>query len=466
VTGGIAAGALTNSGDGNIILGSASTFNVAGDLTNDGVINIGANTATVGGNVNGSGTVSLDVDFSTGAGGTFVVTGDLTGDLVVSVNNLGAEPTAAGVAAVNFLQVNGAITGSVRLADGPINLGIYTFDLNVADGQIVAASVVNPVGAVYSAHSGVVAQGFASFGSLGSRAASRTYGTSRQSSSTITVSSKGSGPFGGTVSVGPWASIEGERSTRSPDSGDVVRSTNWAFEGGYDSVLDTSSEGTWIVGAGVRFGTVSATVENALGTSALDSEGKGVMLSASHYALTGSYLDFSLRHSMISAEMHDQNGGLLAKDVKSKATVASIEVGHRLALTQRSSLTPNAQMVFGRTETKGYTDANGLAVAAQTTDIRQFRFGAQFDHALKGGATLGLFGDYLRDLAATSTIEVNGNVLTSTSPRDWANVGLRLNAPLGASSAVSGEVGYQTAVGAASSNNESAFARLGFDLRF
>jgi hypothetical protein len=473
------AGGLDNSGLIDLSATSALTaMTVQGNLANNGRIILGTNDAAVAGNLTGAGTIQSAVDFASGTSGTLTVDGNLDGAVVVDLRNVGGQVTAAGIRAVNILDVKGTATGSVMLANGPIDLGVYVYDIGIVGGKVENIITVSAPASTYSAVPAVISQGYATTRNFNQRVAARTY--SQPASNTeplgfwaVQPRSESAERFDSVIArkqerdlkSGMWGSIAADRSKRTPDTGNTESLTSWTLDGGYDYVLDGNGSGDVIIGGGFSLGMVSASMQSALGTTSASSTGGGVFFTGTYLAETGTYVDAQFDVGHIYTDLHDNLGVLLAEDVTSLAMVGSIELGHKFAIDEQSSFTPHVRYVLGQVKTDGYVDSRGLSVADQTDRLSELRIGGEYEHVLDGGLTLAVFGEYRRDLDPASTVDVSGVSLTSTGERDWGNLGMRFDMPITSMASFNGQVAYQAALGGANGNN-SVTARVGLDVRW
>ena len=458
-------------------------------LTNNGTIRTGLNMATITGDLAGTGTIVVDINFETGDFGALNVAGDLRAGSKQTIEVTPQGGALGPRTSFPVLSVTGAFDGTVELGTDVVTLGALTYDLSLDTSATPGTALVaieakllpgeNAVAAVVSSHSRAVIETFSRIRSLQSRQAARLFGTRATTASVSEnlvpiISTQGAlgetAPMhlggGRAVTVGPWASLEVDRFNQLPDTGQQTKGTAWRFEGGYDALVDTAAEGTLVLGGGVVLGLADARFTAGGGTASSSASGGGVLLTATYFSPGGTFLDMELRAAHARSRLTAPDGTTLASGIGSTTILGMFELGHSFALDARSVLTPSVQVSLGQVRTQGYKTSDGDEVSRQRDDLSEQRFGLDYERALESGGSFAVFGAYSRDLSPATEVTVNGVSQTIRGPRDWAEAGLRLAAPIGDGTSLSGEVGYRTAVGALSAGNSNTFARVGLNFQW
>ena len=77
----------------------------------------------------------------------------------------------------------------------------------------------------------------------------------------------------------------------------------------------------------------------------------------------------------LDSDISSSAGGSLVKDVSSKAYALSVEIGHRIALSETTGIIPQGQLSWGRVDVDSFTDTGSTAVDPGSNDTTTGRLG-------------------------------------------------------------------------------------------
>jgi len=351
------------------VSGAGANPTVYGDLFLEGAIDLvdgsADDTFTVTGNaLSDGGVLAVDAGFSgfsaiTGDG--LVIEGDLTGDLLVDVNLL--EEVSPEVDDP-LVVVEGEVDGTVSLLN-PIQ-GIVSFDLKEdGDSQrwyLVNDGVLYPVNAYEALNSVVGAQLLRSMGTLRQRVGAPSMWDPKER-----------------VEEGLWF-----RGVYDHSKGDAGLTENAGrFKGdrifgqlGLDLLNGEKDDRSWV---GTVFGTIgSSEVDNfdiagaRVGETEVDDYGFGVGFT--WYRGGNFFIDAVFQ--MLWHDINMESLGNITANTDGDTIMASLEAGYRFDLDDGWYLSPEAQVIWSRTDIDDYEDSVVLAVV----------------HGNKGKSVVGRFG--------------------------------------------------------------------------
>ncbi|QKK19024.1 autotransporter outer membrane beta-barrel domain-containing protein [Rhizobium indicum] len=437
------------------ILGGTGT--IFGDVTNAGVVAPGNSigTLTISGNYIGSGgTLEIEsvLGEDTSATDRLVVTGNTSGTTDVKVINLGGGG-AQTVEGIKIVDVAGTSAGTFSLlgdyvfeGDQAVVGGAYAYRLyqgglsTPADGDwYLRSAVLDPAGTatgllyapavpLYEAYAGVL-QSLNEFGTLRQRTGGREVddGQSAADAGNDEVNDQGKAI---------WTRIDGTHSHFEPETsttGTEYDVDSWTLQAGVDGMLRGSGAGVLIGGLSFHVDTASADISSRFGTGDIDTTGYGFDGTLTWYGNSGFYIDTQagvtwyssdLKSSTLHTTLTDDNNGF--------GYGLSVEAGQKIALTNRWSLTPQAQFAYSSVRFDDFTDAYGTAASLDDGDSLTGRLGISADYDSDWKDASGkisrskLYGiaNLYYDFLDGSDVDVSGTKLISENQALWAGLGM------------------------------------------
>ncbi|EJC67117.1 outer membrane autotransporter barrel domain-containing protein [Rhizobium leguminosarum bv. viciae WSM1455] len=440
---------VTTSGAG--ILGGIGT--IFGDVTNAGTIAPGNSigTLTIAGNYTGTGgTLEIEAELGGDASPSdrLVVTGNTAGTTDVKVVNLGGGG-AQTVEGIKIVDVGGTSAGSFSLqgdyvfeGDQAVVGGAYAYRLyqnglsTPGDGDwYLRSTALDPTGSgtgplyapgvpLYEAYAGVL-QSLNEFGTLRQRTGGR--GVDDGPSADEAANDQGRAI---------WTRMDGTHSHFEPEtstSGTEYDVDSWTMQAGVDGMLRESGAGVLIGGVSFHVDTASADISSRFGKGDIDTTGYGFDGTLTWYGNSGFYLDTQagvtwyesdLKSSTLHTTLADGNDGF--------GYGFSAEAGQTIALTDKWSLTPQAQLAYSSVRFDSFTDAYGADVSLDDGDSLTGRLGisADYDRDWKDASgrtsrakfygVANLYYDFLDG----SKVDVSGTSLVSENQALWGGLGM------------------------------------------
>lgn len=471
--------------DGNMTIGSTSTFvgtgdgtgvySFSGDVTNAGTIttvdDAVGDVVIVGGNYNGNGGQMLfDVALGDDNSKTdmIIVNGDTSGTTNVGVNNVGGTGAQTNEG-IRIIEVNGASNGSFSLIGDytvggkqAVVAGAYAYQLyqggtsTPTDGNWYLRSRLTnasspsttPTAPLYQAgvptyeaypQALLVLNGVPT---LQQRAGNRFWAGNGNK-----VVAQGADPVG-TPYVAPeeagvaiegngvWGRIEGAHNTIEPrfsTSGTDYDQNVFKLQAGIDVLLSETESGKLIGGVTVHYAHGKTDISSVYGDGEIKTDGYGFGGTLTWYGDNGFYLDSQGQVTWYASDLDsvlahrnltDGNDGF--------GYTLSLESGKRIAIDPAWSVTPQAQLVYSNVDFDAFTDAFGARVSLDRGESLQGRLGLTLDHEnswqndrglLNRTHVYGIANLYYEFLEGTR-VDVQGVSFASRNDRLWGGLGI------------------------------------------
>ena len=405
---------------------------VIGDVTNSGTITPGGGSGvlTIDGNYIGNGgvvAVNTVLGDDSSATGRLVITGDTSGTGILKVTNVGGLG-AATAEGIQLIDVQGASNGVFSLAGSytyqgqpAIVAGAYAYRLyqgstraasdggwylrSSLDNPVVTPPVTNPPTTppvtppvtlpsgpllaptvpLYESYASVL-QRVNELGTLQQRVGNRYW----QPDAELQSEAKDGRPA---IGRGAWVRAEGSDSQIDPSSSTSNADYDvhlWTFEAGFDAPVYESDAGTLVVGPTVHYGTANSSVSSMYGDGSIDVTGYGFGGAATWYGNDGTYVDGQATLSWYDSDLRSsQLGKKLEDGNRGNGAAASVEVGHRVALNDIWSITPQAQLSWSQVRFDSFTDEYGAKVSDDNGDSIVSRLGVSLDRETQWTASNG-----------------------------------------------------------------------------
>lgn len=400
----------------------ATIFSGLETLSNSGTINMidsAANDSlTTSGNYSGTnGTLRLDTVLGDDASLTdrLVVGGSTSGFTGITVNNvggLGAFTTGDGIMVVNVAGASAANAFGLNntLRAGAFNYFLYQNGIaNPADGDWYLRSTAR----------GITTSAMA-IPDMGSKASLMMLGTLDER-----LGIRGTEMEDG----GVWARIVGNSGSQ------TLESDIGSYDGHSDSVTVQVGVDILTTDSGTRFGTYVSGIKsntrmfnpslNPLEESGrAQLEGYSIGGYATHFG-DSYYWDGVIQYSMLNAEASGDGDRF---ETDSKNWLASFEVGRAFKFGENSAITPQAQIIAGKTNigaaNDGFTDYD-----YNDQDSLLARLGVRWTHSQDEGTVKGSFVPYLkanvwRNFGDDSVINIGPSTISTKRDATWADFGV------------------------------------------
>ncbi|MER8373456.1 autotransporter-associated beta strand repeat-containing protein [Mesorhizobium sp. M1406] len=356
-------------------------------------------TLTVAGNyVGNGGTLEIESQLGGDASPTdrLVVTGNTSGTTDLKITNLGGGG-AQTVEGIKVVDIGGTSNGAFSLVgdyvfqgDQAVVGGAYAYRLYKngvsapADGDwYLRSALVNPTGPqgplyqpgvpLYEAYEGVL-QSFNELGTLQQRIGNRSWG---EGATPEGADLPGQGPVDGKAI---WARIEAAHAKIEPETsttGTNYDVTTWKLEAGVDGLLHESEAGILIGGITAHYGTVSSNVSSIYGVGSIAATGYGVGGTLTWFGNSGFYVDAQARATWYDSDIRSATlGTTLADGNNGFGYGLSLEAGQKIALNDKWSLTPQAQLAHSSVDFDAFTDPFGAVVSPGSSDSLVGRLGS------------------------------------------------------------------------------------------
>ncbi|KAB2721109.1 autotransporter outer membrane beta-barrel domain-containing protein [Brucella intermedia] len=475
-------GVLTLSGDSSSFAGSisiaAGTLSVSGSLCGDVNVLAGGrlegtgtvcdtnNAGVVAPGIGGIGTFTVNgtytgnngvLEIETVLGGDssrsdrLVVTGDTAGNTTIKVANVGGggAPTVEGL---QIIDIGGASNGAFTLAgdylfqgEQAVVGGAYAYRLykggvsTPADGDwYLRSTYINPSDPaprplyapgtpLYEAYAGVL-QSFNQLGTLQQRLGNRVW---RASATPQGADVPEAGPVDGNAI---WARIEAAHSEFDPKTSTTDTSydvTTWRLQAGVDGLLYENAAGVLIGGLTAQYGTASSSISSIFGGGVIDTTGYGFGSTLTWYGNGGFYLDAQGQAIWYDSDLTSSALGSLIEGNNGFGYALSLEGGQKVALSERWSLTPQAQLSYSSVRFDSFTDPFDAAVSLADGDSLVGRIGVSTDYEdqwVNGTGQVSrthLYGiaNLYYDFLDGSKVDVSGTRLISENQPLWGGLG-------------------------------------------
>ncbi|MCD1634181.1 autotransporter outer membrane beta-barrel domain-containing protein [Martelella mediterranea] len=377
--------AQTGNLNANLDIGAGSTasfggtsLSVAGNLVNNGLLTMQdgspRSNVVVLGNYAGTGTLAVDVNFANDTADVLTVNGDVTGGpTLLSINNAtSGYATGNDVLVVDVAGTSAA--GDFALSGGPIGSGAYLYDLFFATGDFYLGTdgTYQPAVPVYEAYP----QMLMALGRLP---------TLRQRIGERDVYD---GKAGRVTDQGAdldavWGRIDATHDHFEPKSAATSYETDfahWALNIGVDGLFSNGENGQLIGGVYAKYLNGFADTTSAFGNGKTSVDGYGLGATLTWYEDNGFYADGQAQFQWYDSDLKGDTLGTLADGNQGSGFSTSIEIGKSFALSDRASLTPQAQLTYAMISFDDFNSAAyGENVSLGNNDSLRLRLGLSTD---------------------------------------------------------------------------------------
>ncbi len=222
----------------------------------------------------------------------------------------------------------------------------------------------------------------------------------------------------------------------------------WKMQVGADRVLlDTATAGRLVAGINVSYGEANSRISSAFGDGALKTNGYGFGATLTWYGLQGFYVDGQVQVSRYNSDLYSTLLNALGHDNAGRGEAFSIEAGKRIALGDKSGITPQFQVVYSNVRFDRFVDPSGAVVTADRNDGLKTRWGVAFDHQRMwdgGRSNVYAIANVSYESRDGMRTRVSDTLVTQANERLWGELGLGVSVNWRKDLAVYGEVSGNT----------------------
>ena len=398
----------------------SGTFALTGNLSNAGTVNMVnakiSDKVTVSGTSTGGGQIKMDVNAKTDSSDKLAIAGNSSGKTTLAFKNL-SPGKEMGSTIADVVTVAG--TSSATDFSGSMLGGIYTYKLTYDAGSFDLVGALNSTSSVYKVAPTVLG-GFNQMSSLNQRKSYRQVESGNDKTS-------GAPKVALTEQRQPnvWLNTGWTRAQEKTPSGISFENTNKDLTLGVDFDVDAGgSSGNWVVGGYVQYATQDASITDATGTGSITSRGRGIGATATWYGNAGTYVDAQGQITRLESDMSSSAGGVLAESVSSKAYALSVEVGHRIALSEKVGLIPQGQLSWGQIDGAEFTDTGNTAVDMGSNDTQTGRIGLAYEYVIDNQSTFYAIGSIVRDFERANKVKAGTGSFSEDINETWGEIGI------------------------------------------
>ncbi|MGA7438815.1 MAG: autotransporter-associated beta strand repeat-containing protein [Luteibacter sp.] len=401
-----ASSAVTVQGSGTLDLAGFAQH--TGALTNAGTVHFGnapGTTLTVQGDYTGQGgTLNFNTALGADASATdlLTVTGNTSGNTLVQVTNVGGAG-AQTTNGIKLIDVQGASNGTFALkgnyvfqGDQAVVAGAYAYRLykdgtsNTDGDWYLRSALTNPAGdpnggdpagggttplyqpgvPVYEAYAGMLQQANA-LDTLFQRTGNRQWADEQSRDSMQ-------------PGEGAWIRVQGADQTIKPassTSGTNFDVSSSKSELGADAILAQSGEGRLVGSASLQYGHESSSVRSAYGDGSINTRSYGVGAALTWYGDDGFYVDGQAHWLRFNSDLHSNAlARVLADNNKATGYALGVEAGKRFPVGEAWTITPQAQVSYGRASFDNFDDVFDTHVSQADGKVGTARGGVSLDY--------------------------------------------------------------------------------------
>jgi len=239
----------------------------------------------------------------------------------------------------------------------------------------------------------------------------------------------------GNKSANIWGRIEGSHSRYEPQTSktlDHYDADIWKMQAGIDGQFIENENGKLIGGLTVQYARISTDASSFYGNGKIDTNGYGVGGTLTWYGSNGFYLDAQAQATWYRSDLSSANANSgLTDGNKGFGYALSAETGQRFALSDRWSLTPQAQLAYSSIDLDGFKDGFGSLVSFDRADSLQGRIGLSADYQTSHTGNDGKavrthaygIANLYQEFLDGSRVKVSGVNFDTRNQRTWGGLG-------------------------------------------
>ncbi|WP_338576687.1 autotransporter-associated beta strand repeat-containing protein [Brevundimonas olei] len=237
------------------------------------------------------------------------------------------------------------------------------------------------------------------------------------------------------ASGGGWSRVEGVR-TRGNAAVSTSQSeqdiNSWKVQMGFDKVVAQAAwGGRLIAGVTAHYAEANSQIRSLFGSGVLETNGHGVGATLSWQGQTGLYLDSQAQVSWYQSDLESTVLGRLVTGNGGQGEAFSVEGGRRLPITDKVSITPQAQLIYSKVRFDGFADAADAEVSLDRGESLKTRLGLSIDqHEAweSGRGHVYAVANISYEWMDPSRVDVSGTLIEHADERLWGEVGIGFSA--------------------------------------
>ncbi|GAA5629183.1 hypothetical protein Brsp05_04482 [Brucella sp. NBRC 12953] len=367
------------------------------------------------------------------------VTGDTSGNTNLKMVNHGGsgDQTVNGIKVVSVEGQSGAsfnLQGdyTTRQGEQAVVAGAYAYTLhqggvetpNDGDWYLRSDKLVNPGVPVYQAYIGNL-RTLNRLSSYHDRTGNRDF--SDDSAQPVTAAQA--------TPQYIWARVEGAYDRLQPKttSGAINQNINrYAMQAGIDGVFSDTESGRVFAGIAAQYGQAHSAIASQSGDGKIDTAAWSLRSTMTWSGNNGLYVDGQAQMSWFDSDLHSDTANEdLVKALHARGYALSVESGRKIALNDRWSLTPQAQLQWSALGGDSFNDVFNADIALRHTDSLMARLGLAVNYSsgwLKDdgrAARTDLYGvaNLYQEFLGGTAIRVSGVDFDTDDDRTWAGIG-------------------------------------------
>lgn len=239
---------------------------------------------------------------------------------------------------------------------------------------------------------------------------------------------------------GTWLRVEGEHSKMKPRQSTTdsrYDMDTFKLQLGLDRVVKETASGRLLAGASFLYGHGKADVSSPHGDGNIKTDSYGLAASLTWFAQQGFYVDGQAQYNWFDSKLHSSLAGKDLADGKNKGKgyALSLEAGQKLALSERWSLTPQAQVQYNKVDFDDFTtqwSSGNSEVSLKKGESVRARLGVSIDFQDTGENRQGqrthsnFYGilNLYNEFSGKTKVRVSGTDLSHQQERLWASLGV------------------------------------------
>ncbi len=234
---------------------------------------------------------------------------------------------------------------------------------------------------------------------------------------------------------GIWGRIEGAHGRYEPSvstSGARYDADTWKMQAGLDGLFVEDDRGKLIGGVMAHYGQAAADVMAGGSSGDINADGYGLGATLTWYGIDGFYVDTQAQATWFDSDLSSSTlGRNLIDGNKGFGYAFSLEAGQRVAMDQKWTLIPQAQLIYSDIRFDGFTDSFGSTVSLSDGDSLRGRLGLaaerqerwkEEDGSISRVTGYGIANLY-NEFQGGTRVNVSGTELASRDDRLWSGLG-------------------------------------------
>lgn len=185
---------------------------------------------------------------------------------------------------------------------------------------------------------------------------------------------------------GVWLRLEGQTGRYKPKSSytDARYDLDYGqFRFGIDlPVYQTDNDSMLVLGLSAHAGKGDADIKSQIGKGRIDVDALGMGAGLTWYDQSGFYTDLQFKSNWFKSDIRSSSvtQSYQARDNEGFGWAAGLEVGKEWRLSNRMTMTPQAQLVYSKLDFDDFVDIHNVSVSLDKNDSLEGRLGVAFNY--------------------------------------------------------------------------------------